>query len=186
MNFDAVLLAGGAGSRIGADKPELRVGGCRLIDRALAAVAAATRIVVVGPPRRLPDTVIQLREEPPGAGPLAALAAALAQLTASWTVLLAADLPFFISDDVAALLEAAVKADGAAVLGDEWGRPQWLAGAYPTDRLRRVMPPDPAGRSLRGVLADLVAVTVAGDPDRPPAWLDCDTPAELQAARRWR
>lgn len=186
--FDAVVLAGGAGARLGADKPELRLGGARLIDRVLAAVSGAARVVVVGPPRQLAGTVVQLREEPPGGGPLAALAAALAHLSAPWTVLLAADLPFLTFDVVASLLEVAAKADGAAVLGDAQGRPQWLAGAYPTDALRRVMPADPAGRALGSTVGQLVVQTLRlpTDPGRPPPWLDCDTPAEFEAARRWQ
>ncbi|MCV7084044.1 NTP transferase domain-containing protein [Mycolicibacterium insubricum] len=75
MRFDAIVLAGGRARRLdGADKPNLLVGGRRLIDVALDAVAGAAHIVVVGPSRDLPEAVIQTREDPPFAGPAAAVA----------------------------------------------------------------------------------------------------------------
>ncbi|MGH8776871.1 MAG: NTP transferase domain-containing protein, partial [Jiangellaceae bacterium] len=47
--WDAVVLAGGRGSRLGGvDKPALRIGGRTLLDTALVATAAARSTVVVG------------------------------------------------------------------------------------------------------------------------------------------
>jgi MobA-like NTP transferase domain len=91
----AIVLAGGACRRLGVDKPEQRVGGRRLLDIALAAVANADTVVVVGPPRQVPDQVTVLREDPPGSGPVAALAAGLAALPdgPADIAVLAADLP---------------------------------------------------------------------------------------------
>ncbi|MGB9248644.1 MAG: NTP transferase domain-containing protein, partial [Mycobacterium sp.] len=66
----AIVLAGGASKRLGADKPEQRVGGRRLLDIALAAVADADAVVVVGPPRDVPAGVVVVCEEPPGRGPV--------------------------------------------------------------------------------------------------------------------
>src|SRR5689334_21895557 len=43
----AIILAGGASTRLGADKPEQLVGGRRLLDIALAAVTDAEAVVVV-------------------------------------------------------------------------------------------------------------------------------------------
>ena len=72
--FDAVVLAGGSARRLGGvDKPALQVGGASLLERVLAAVPSAGRVVVVGPPRALPPEVVQVREQPPGGGPGAAL-----------------------------------------------------------------------------------------------------------------
>ncbi|WP_372698445.1 NTP transferase domain-containing protein [Arthrobacter sp. JSM 101049] len=88
MNFDAIVVAGGRGSRLGGrDKPLLRHRGTTLLDHALRATAAAHRIAVVGPTELNPvvsryateaDTgqVITLtREYPAFAGPAAAVAA---------------------------------------------------------------------------------------------------------------
>lgn len=182
MTFDAVVLAGGAGRRLGLDKPELVVGGTRLIDRALAAAAGAVTTVVVGPPRSLPEHVVQLREDPPGGGPVAALAAALPALHSEWVVLLAADLPFISPGDVSALADAVQASGGAAVLVDPDGREQWLAGCYPRAALGRALAGvDPAGLAAGQVLGPLVGARVA------PAgvgWVDCDTEADLDQARR--
>jgi molybdopterin-guanine dinucleotide biosynthesis protein A len=182
MSFDAVVLAGGSARRLGRDKPEIEVGGARLIDHALAAVAGAATVVVVGPPRRLPPGVVRVREEPPGGGPVAALARAMPELRSSWVVLLAADLPFISLNDVTALTAAAETSAGGAVLVDPDGREQWLAGCFPRAGLgRAVAGMDPAGRPAGAVLGPLVAARVAAT---GPVWVDCDTEADLERARR--
>ncbi|HEU5160145.1 MAG TPA: NTP transferase domain-containing protein [Streptosporangiaceae bacterium] len=183
---DAVILAGGAARRLGgADKPGMVVGGRPLIATVAAAVPAAGRVVIVGPPRPEVPGAVAVREEPPGSGPVAALRAGLAEVTAPWTVLLAADLPFLRPAHVAALLTEARASGGraGAVLVDEAGRDQWLAGAWRTVRLRTALS-GYAGAALRGLLAPLDPVRVglpAGD--RPP-WYDCDTTEDLTLARR--
>lgn len=81
--FDAIILAGGRGSRLGGlRKPELTLDGRRLVDRALAAVAGARRIVLVGD-AEVPDGVPHTREDPPYGGPVAALAAGMEFLQSS-------------------------------------------------------------------------------------------------------
>lgn len=81
LRYDAVILAGGAGRRLGGPaKPVLPVGGTPMLLRVLHATAGAAARTVVGPPelaRLLPPGVRLLREEPPGGGPVAALAAGL-------------------------------------------------------------------------------------------------------------
>ncbi|MFF5259558.1 molybdenum cofactor guanylyltransferase [Actinomadura viridis] len=180
--YDAVVLAGGRARRLGgADKPGARVGGRALIGWVGEAVADAARLVVVGPPRpELPHAVV-VREDPPGAGPVPALRAGLGEVTAPWTVLLAADLPFLRPAHVAALRDAAART--GAVLVDQDGREQWLAGCWPTGALRAALD-GYAGASLRGLLGPLGpdAVALAGG-ERPP-WYDCDTPDALLRAER--
>jgi molybdopterin-guanine dinucleotide biosynthesis protein A len=79
--FDAVILAGGSGRRLGGvDKGALVVAGLPLLDRVLLASAAARRTVVVGEPRPTVRSVVWAREDPPGGGPLAGLAAGMAEL----------------------------------------------------------------------------------------------------------
>lgn len=79
-----MILAGGKSSRLGGvPKARLRYDGATLLQRAVAAVRGAGRVVVVGPdPGTLPDGTLTAREDPPYAGPAAAIAAGLAALEA--------------------------------------------------------------------------------------------------------
>ncbi len=225
----AIVLAGGHGRRLGgADKPALRIGGRSLAAAVAGAAAAAgaARVVVVGrlrpglvaelgelsglgglgwPPqagrggRARPVSVEFTSEEPPGSGPVPALAAGLRLVTETWVLLLAADLPFLTGDHLRELLSAteapvaggaapggAVAGGHGAVLADDHGAPQWLSSCWPTAGLRAALA-GYEGTSLRGVLGSLphALVTAAIEAGRPPYWLDCDTPADLEAAERW-
>lgn len=181
--YDAVVAAGGAGRRLGGtDKPALTVGGRPLLDRVLTACAGAHRILVVGPRRPTDRTGVHwLREDPPGGGPLAAVAAALPEVSSPLVLLLAADLPFLDTTTVTRLLAAVGDADGA-LLVDAEGRDQPLTAAYRTTALRETLTSlgDPAGRPLRALTAPLHLARVA---DPAGASFDCDTPDELAAAR---
>ncbi|MFK4111866.1 NTP transferase domain-containing protein [Streptomyces sp. NPDC002176] len=142
--YDAVVLAGGGARRLGgADKPGVQVGGRALLDRVLDACADAATTVVVADPRATARPVRWAREEPPGAGPVAALDAGLRLSTAEYAVVLSADLPFLGADTVHRLLAALRDGDAdGAMLTDDDGRDQPLVAAYRT-------------ASLRGALADL-------------------------------
>jgi len=192
--FDAVVLAGGRGMRLGgADKPGLVVGQRTLLGSVVSAVtsAGAARVVVVGPQRPAAlghgtgaGRVTNAREEPPGGGPVAALRCGLAGVSAPSLVLMAADLPFLRAAHVTRLL--AGPAGRGMVLLDSSGRPQWLASCWPAALLRGALDTY-AGSSLRGLLGPLDPVllpdeTAAGE---PPAWLDCDTAEDLNLARDW-
>ena len=183
--YDAVVLAGGAARRLGgADKPGLRVGGTPLLDRVLDACAQAGTTVVVGPERATSRPVRWVREQPPGGGPVAAVAAGLPHVGAELVLLLAADLPFFDEAAVAALLAAASTQPAAAavVLVDADGRDQPLAALYRSAPLRAALAqlPDPAGLPLRRLLGGLPTHRLA-DPDGASA--DCDTWDDLEQAR---
>ena len=79
IEFDAVVLAGGAGSRLGGvSKADVLVGGVPLLDRVLAGLSGAHQVVVVGPADVARPGVLQVQESPPGGGPVAGLAAGLA------------------------------------------------------------------------------------------------------------
>lgn len=187
--YTAVVLAGGAARRLGGTaKPEFLLGGRRLVDRVLDAVADAAHRIVVGPPTDLPPDVRRIREEPPGGGPVAALAAALPYVRTGYAALVAADLPFLTAEVVQVLLAAVADHDGA-VLTDDGGRDQRLIGAWWTDALRAAVAAEPtvADAPLHRVLArlDVVRVTWEVAPGTPPPWWDCDEPADLDRARGW-
>jgi molybdopterin-guanine dinucleotide biosynthesis protein A len=186
-----IVLAGGRAARLGgADKPGLRVGERTLLESVVAAgtEAGARPIVIVGPDRPEIEGVPRfVREEPPGAGPVPALRCGLTQLgEIPWVAVLAADLPFLRSAHLEALLSAAASHDGA-ILVDDTGRAQWLAGCWQGDVLRRAAD-GYTGVSLHGLLGPLRPAHVAIHPadGEPPPWLDCDTEKDLRDARDWQ
>lgn len=186
--YDAVVLAGGAARRLGGvDKAGLDVGGQTLLDRVLGAVRDAGRAIVVGPERPASGPVLWTCEDPPGGGPVAGLAAGLHLVQEPWVALLAVDLPFLVGADIDRLRAAAEGSDGA-LLVDSDGRDQLLVGVWRTGALRSALPAEPAGARLGAVLGRLSAVRVrpADVSDRPPPWLDCDTPDDLATARSSR
>ncbi|GAA3500382.1 NTP transferase domain-containing protein [Streptomyces prasinosporus] len=185
--YDAVVLAGGAARRLGgADKPGVRVGGRALLDRVLAACAAARTTVVVADPRPTARPVVWAREEPPGGGPLAALDAGLRHTTADHVVLLSADLPFLDRRTVEVLGDALRRstADGA-VLTDAEGRDQPLVAAYRSPSLRRGLTAltdrhgGLTGLPLRRLTAALDLIRISD----PMASFDCDTWDDIATAR---
>ena len=105
------------------------------------------------------------REDPPGGGPVAALAAGLAVLAdaSPVTVVLAGDLPF-VGAAIHPLLDAATSAgvDGALV-ADSNGHDQPLAAAYRRDALDRQLAAlgSPAGVALRDLVRPMRLVRVA-------------------------
>lgn len=185
--YDAVVLAGGGARRLGgADKPGVRVGGRALLDRVLGACADARTTVVVADPRPTARPVRWAREDPPGAGPVAALDAGLRHTAADDVLVLSADLPFLAADTVRRLLTAlrAGAAEGV-LLTDADGRDQPLVAAYRTAALRRELAVLTAGEGgltglpLRRLTAGLDLTRV---PD-PVASFDCDTWDDIAAAR---
>lgn len=152
--YDAILLAGGAGRRMGGrDKAALVVGGRSLGERVRAAVEGADRVVLVGPERSWLPGCVATQEDPPGAGPLAAVAAGLAHVTRPVVVVVAVDLPFLTPPQVDALRSALVAdpAAEAALAVDDLGRDQLLLAAWRVDAARRrlMLLGDLAGRPVR-------------------------------------
>lgn len=152
----AIIVAGGAGSRLAASAPAdalrdvprkpLLPGpdGRRLIDGVLDATASCACRVVVAPPLDLPGLpvdVLRTQEDPPLAGPAAALAAGVAALHSNGTVsdadpvlLLAADL-VTPAESVNVLLKSVQDAP-AGCIGTVGGRMQPLFSAVRFGALR--------------------------------------------------
>ncbi len=122
-------------------------------------------------------------EEPPGAGPVPALRAGLAQVREPWIFLLAADLPFLTGAPLRTLHAAAQNADAGALLTDAEGRRQWLVSCWRSGRIQAALD-EYGGASLGGLLGPLhpAEVAISTEPGRPPPWLDCDTSDDLTAA----
>lgn len=185
-DLHGILLTGGSSRRMGRDKAVIEVDGEPLAERLGTLLAGATALAVeVGPGRSgLPCVT----EDPPGAGPLAAVVAGWRELgrrsgETRAVLVLAADLPD-ASPALLALL-AAQPGDTSAVPVRR-GQPQPLCARWSVTDLERAAAQLAAGeRSLRHALGpDAVLLTEeAWGPAVPGAALDdVDTPADL--ARR--
>lgn len=130
--IEGFILAGGASSRMGADKAHLRLGGRTLVARAadvLGAVAQGVSVVSSKPNAGafgLPVVPDVFR----GLGALGGLHAALARASREWAAVLSCDLPFATG----ALLERLASFRGHALDAvaplQEDGRPQPLCALY--------------------------------------------------------
>ncbi len=153
------MLAGGRGSRLGGvDKAALELDGSTLLSRTLAAVAGASRVVIVGD-AEVPGA-ITVREEPRFGGPAAAVGTGLAEVRSAYALLAGCDQPF-LADAVPVLL-AAVRGDGVIAV-DADGRRQYLMSIVKADALRTAVQAQASltNLSLRALLAPLDLIDVA-------------------------
>jgi len=183
-----IVLAGGGSRRLGQDKLAVDLDGRTVLDtvlRGVSNVAPGVDVVVVGPHRPGPDTVLRVREEPPGGGPVAALAAGLAAdlgrglADDELVAVLAGDQPF--AAGALPLLSAAARDNGDGAVGvDEDGRYQPLLAVYRAGPLRRAVGSDPVGARVRDVVGRLTLARAALPEN---AALDVDTRADLERVR---
>jgi molybdopterin-guanine dinucleotide biosynthesis protein A len=186
MHAAGLLLTGGASRRMGTDKATLAVMAgdeplARRTARHLAATTSPTFEVGPGHSQLPPVT-----EDPPGGGPLAAMAAGHRQLrVAGWTgpvVVVATDLPRLTRSLLAWLAD---HPSARSVIPVADGVPQTLCARYSADDLELAVGLVAAGkRSMRDLLERIDArlagpevwTPAAGDPD---ALVDVDTPSDL-------
>lgn len=174
---DAAVLAGGRGRRMGSAKPAAELGGRRLIEWPLAAVAAAglAPFVVAKPGTALPPLDVPVvREADDVHHPLAGVLAALAH-AARPVVVVAADMPFLEAELLRRLASepgTVVAAVTPAGLEPLCARYSPLVASALAQALREQAP-------LRRTLAALEPVTL---PVAPATVASVNTPAELAAA----
>lgn len=187
----AIVVGGGGGERLGGvSKPDLTLGGVRLIDRVcgvLTEACAVGCVAVVPPSVRVPDGVARTLEDPPGGGPLAGIDAGLRALGVGDDVLVvvvSVDAPG-VGAFLPALLEPALRegVEGRIVRGgDPEPFDQYLMGVYQAASLRRAIDEAVAAYgSVRGVgvrrvlrALDVERVSVSADACR-----DIDTPEDV-------
>ncbi|WP_062211944.1 molybdenum cofactor guanylyltransferase [Demequina oxidasica] len=191
MSVAAIVLAGGDARRLGgASKPDLIVGDDTLLDLALAAceVGEAQPVVVVGPAALSRDGVIVMREDPPGGGPAAGLAAGLAAIAEQnaddfgaedLILALACDMPN-AADAVPELLQAAAarESDGAWLV-DDMGYSQPLLAVYRARAFAAAVQSvaELTGSSMKHLTAELDMTPVLGfhhASDDVDTWQDAD------------
>lgn len=199
--LQAVLLAGGTGSRLGGeDKALLMRGGSTLLSRWLEELELRKiRTAVVGPVHlraQVPEGVDLVQEEPAFSGPAAGILAGARALQHSGqlgegpsaTLVLAVDLvsPGPVLEWLLAQLGAATAAD-AVLPRDESGRDQYLCMAVPTAWLqRRAQELGPAGLANARARTLLDGFDGVGTLVRPviPAELGADIDT-VEDALRW-
>jgi len=185
MDLGAIILVGGASSRMGRDKADLSWNGRGAVER-LAGVAAALGAGLVITAGRGGFGLAHADDPAPGGGPVSGIAAGLAALRAAGAaraLALAVDAPTLLAADLAPLIDA--PSPGAAYDGlnlplvmDLAAAPAsagagWAVGRLVAEAgLARLQPPAGAVERLRGantpeererLLAALVAVESAQD-----------------------
>jgi molybdenum cofactor guanylyltransferase len=186
-----LILAGGKGERLGGvNKALTEVGGVRLIDRAVAALADCDTLLVSVGARRIEGTTLEqvLDLVSTYAGPLAGVAAGIDALWASPPDLLltmAVDTPFFPSDFLARARPLLASAE--AVVATYGGQLYPTNAVWRFDAVRALperVRDGTAPHSLKRLAVDLNAAhldyapLVADDP-----FLNANTPADLENLR---
>jgi molybdopterin-guanine dinucleotide biosynthesis protein A len=163
--FSAIVLAGGAGTRLGGvTKAALTFRGHTFLERTLTALGQAQQTVVVGEPIPTSRPVTFTREDPAGGGPAAALLAGWAALIdpPELIAVSAVDMPLLAAQSWAQLilaLQADPTCDGVFVI-DDTGKRQ-LAGMLRREVLASLHPPvDAHGLALHRLLAGLQLLDV--------------------------
>jgi molybdopterin-guanine dinucleotide biosynthesis protein A len=184
LDYDTIVLAGGQGTRQGGlDKPGLPLAGWPLVDHVLLAVSGAANRIVVGPSRRALAGPTFCREQPTGAGPVAAIAAGAELVRRPTVAVLAADLPLIgpALDELRQCVTLGTREVGLLV--DTTGRSNYLAAVWRTSALLQALDElgDPAGKPVRALYAGRDVEHV---PDFDGLGADCDTPDDLADAQR--
>lgn len=177
LDVTVVVLAGGTSRRFGSDKLGAPLHGSTVLATVVRSLPRDWPVVVVGPPRDCGRPVTWTREDPPGGGPLAGVAAGVARVATAVVAVVAGDMPYAgpALVTLVAALEVAPPEMGAVVAVDAHGVANPLLAAYRTASLRRALPVPAANRAAKLLLAvPHLGVTVSGRAGR-----DVDTRADL-------
>jgi molybdopterin-guanine dinucleotide biosynthesis protein A len=160
-----VILAGGAGMRIGGSKAMVHLHGRPLISYPLTALTQALpEVVIVAKPSTelpsLPGITVWLEPESPR-HPLLGITHALGLAEGRPVLVCAADLPF-VRPGTVGRIAAADPRGAPAVIASAGGQTQPLLGCYQPAALELVSLP--SDRPLRDVIAGIGARTIEVDP----------------------
>jgi molybdopterin-guanine dinucleotide biosynthesis protein A len=124
-----IMLAGGLGSRLGANKPFERLAGKPLVTHVIDRVSGLSDefVVVVARDasraeflRAVPEPVKVINDQLEGKSPLIGIVTALRTITSQYAVVLSCDVPFVSKPVIQLLLERALRTDAAV--------PRWKSG----------------------------------------------------------
>lgn len=167
LTSPVIVLAGGRARRLsGVTKALLLFRGKPLLDHALAAWPACHRVVVGPPELVVPGGVSLVREDPPFGGPVAGIAAGLAEIerlgcAGEWVVVTACDHPYAreAAEELLARVAESVSLDGFDLITptDSTGHRQTLFALYRRTALADALARVAGGHncSVRRLVADL-------------------------------
>ena len=133
MTVGAVLLAAGAGERMGGrPKALLELGGVPLIVRTARLLKSVIGLpTVVGRPEAYASLRLRaIRDDWPDAGPLGGIATALRASESNWNLIVACDLPYLTEEWLAFLVERATQSNADAVIPVSDGGAEPLCAMY--------------------------------------------------------
>lgn len=200
----AVVLAGGYGTRFGdGDKAVASVAGVPMISRVVSRVAPIVDEVIVNArvdQREAIDAALDGQfsyrfafDETPDRGPLAGISTGLAAVDASYSLVVACDMPFVDSTFVETLFDRAAMNEAAIPLerGDTGVWLQPLQAVYETEPMAEAAEralEDGIDRPVEVVAAlqyEAVPVSVGTSPEAGRTLRNVNTPAELREAERY-
>ncbi|MDI1328491.1 MAG: molybdenum cofactor guanylyltransferase [Brevundimonas sp.] len=189
MSLVVAVLAGGAGRRIGGDKPRHLLGGARLLDHALATAraSAAPVILVVRDPEQVEGFAGTVVLDAPGiAGPLAGLLSALAWAVdagADRVLTLPCDMPF-LPGDLNLRLDLALTKDLGVAVAASGGQLHPVCALWRTTAVRTLVQRAGEGRlSLRGLSEAVGCAVVEWPIDEGDPFININTAEDLAAAQ---
>lgn len=178
-----MILAGGASSRMGADKATVPLAGRAMIEWVAGAIGAVCETVLVaGRPEGLAGLPGIADPVPDRRGPVSGLVGGL-QATQLPVMLVATDQPWLRSATIARLL--AVGGDLPIIPVDETGARQTTCAVYPAATLSVAMSELLGGGSLQSVLdrtayTPVVEITWRQWGEDGRSWYSADTPEALE------
>jgi molybdopterin-guanine dinucleotide biosynthesis protein A len=148
--MNIIVLTGGTSKRFGSDKSQAKIHGKTLLEYLSESLE---NLIIVGPETSIPAKYV--REEPIGAGPVAAIAAAMLEVDSDLVAIYATDMPF--APRITNQLINALKND-AAIAIDCDGKMQPLAGVYRSDKLKGALSTYQSveNQSVKSLIAKLV------------------------------
>lgn len=179
-----MILTGGASTRFGSDKSQVKIGQLSLIQTLLTTLSPEIEIVIVGPQLgEITRTINFTREDPIGGGPVAAIDAGLSMVRSEYVAVIATDMPF--ASQIVEVLSESIPFDEDAIIPlDAQGVRQPLCALYRTKALAQALHKleTVQGQSVRRLMENLTVKELALDPDLQRILLDVDTPSDLEHA----